>query len=190
MLGFKGFRKDLTCNLGKGRFQYEPGKWYEEPEANCQHNGFHLCENPLDVFRFYPPGENRYFLVEAAGDINERDDKISCTRIMLKQELSWKLMLYYAAKFIIEHPYRKLSSQVDIDSAECGKYAVVVGNRPKVRIEDEDGVACLIQTKKSGEVHGIAIIETGEKYEAGAWYSFDGKEVKRCRSGNSRNSMT
>ena len=34
MLGYKGFRKDLTCTMGRGTFQYEPGRWYDESLAH------------------------------------------------------------------------------------------------------------------------------------------------------------
>ena len=43
---YKMFNKDLTCTKGRGRFQYTPGEWIEEPEANCVKNGFHCAKNP------------------------------------------------------------------------------------------------------------------------------------------------
>ena len=104
MIGYKGFRQDLSCDLGNGRFQYKPGVWYEEKEANCKKNGFHFCENPLDVLHFYRPPRSRYFLVEADGDINEQDDKVSCTRIRLAKELDLKRFLAHAAAFMQRHP--------------------------------------------------------------------------------------
>lgn len=50
---YKGFNEDLTCR----GFQYEEGKTYEENEANLCHKGFHACEDPLDCFSYYAPGE-------------------------------------------------------------------------------------------------------------------------------------
>ena len=36
MYAYKGFHKNLTCTMGKGTYQYEINKWYEEKEANCK----------------------------------------------------------------------------------------------------------------------------------------------------------
>lgn len=60
MLAFKGFNSDMTCTMGHGRFQYEVGKKYEEKEANCTKNGFHCCENPLDVLHWYNEPGSRF----------------------------------------------------------------------------------------------------------------------------------
>ena len=37
MIAYKGFNKDLTCTMGKGRFQYEVGKSYKEDSAKCKY---------------------------------------------------------------------------------------------------------------------------------------------------------
>jgi hypothetical protein len=56
--GFKGFDKDLKCR----GFQYEIGKEYETDKKpiRCTSNGFHFCENPLDIFSYYPPSSCRF----------------------------------------------------------------------------------------------------------------------------------
>lgn len=55
MKACKGFDKDMKCR----GFQYESGKEYEWVEAKLCHSGSHACENPLDTFRYYRPGESR-----------------------------------------------------------------------------------------------------------------------------------
>ena len=56
MLAYKGFNKNLTCTMGKGTFQYEPGIWYSEENARCASTGFHATDNPLDVLSYYNEG--------------------------------------------------------------------------------------------------------------------------------------
>ena len=53
MIAYKGFNGDLTCTLGKGRFQYEVGRTYKENEAKCARNGFHCVEEPVEVLSRY-----------------------------------------------------------------------------------------------------------------------------------------
>ena len=55
MKAYKGFDKELKCR----DFQYEVGKEYEETKADLCSCGFHACENPLDVFNYYPPATSR-----------------------------------------------------------------------------------------------------------------------------------
>ena len=77
-IAYKAFNADLTCTMGKGVFQYEPGKWYEEPEANCVKNGFHCAANPLDTLDYYYNWDsNQYWLVEVEGDMDEDADPAS-----------------------------------------------------------------------------------------------------------------
>ena len=60
MKAYKGFNKDMTCR----GFQYEIGKEYETDAADLCRIGFHACENPLDCFSHYAPGNSRYCEVE------------------------------------------------------------------------------------------------------------------------------
>ena len=81
---YKGFDKNLRCR----DFQYEVGKEYETERAALCEAGFHACENPLDVLRFYPlRGGNRYCEVEQDGEIKHGDDKTSATKIKIGAEI-------------------------------------------------------------------------------------------------------
>ena len=68
---YKGFNEDLTCR----GFQYEEGKTYETDEAKLCSKGFHACENPLDCFGYYAPGESVYHEVEIE---DNGDFKVAC----------------------------------------------------------------------------------------------------------------
>ena len=85
---YKGFDKDLKCR----GFQYEVGKEYEEPKADCCNAGFHAVEMPLHVFNHYAPGEgSRYCVVEQSGDISKNnevgDSKMASSKIKIGAEI-------------------------------------------------------------------------------------------------------
>lgn len=73
---YKGFNKDMKCR----GFQYEVGKSYETKDepVRCTENGFHSCENPIDVFGYYPPGDSVFAECESSGNIDtdNSDSKI------------------------------------------------------------------------------------------------------------------
>lgn len=86
MKAYKGFNRDLTC-CG---FQFEVGKTYHEEEAELCKSGFHACENPLDCFGYYAPGDSVYHEVELEEVSDERrnDTKLCGKTITIGAELS------------------------------------------------------------------------------------------------------
>ncbi|MFT9496306.1 DUF7666 domain-containing protein, partial [Anaerosolibacter sp.] len=87
MKGYKGFDKDLKCR----GFQYEVGQTFETDSkpVRCTSNGFHFCENPMDVFNYYAPADSRFCLVEGSGDISIDDDdsKVAVSKIHIHAEI-------------------------------------------------------------------------------------------------------
>ena len=97
---YKGFDKNLKCR----GFQYEIGKEYEEDSAELCSSGFHACENPLDVFGYYPPADSRYCEVELE-DVSEEvsDDSNRCgKRIKIGAEIGIKGIVDAFVKFTLE----------------------------------------------------------------------------------------
>ena len=83
---FKGFDKELKCR----GFQYEVGKEYEEKKASACSCGFHACEMPIEVFKYYEPGaQSRYCEVEQDGDLSKHSDdtKVASTKIKIGAEI-------------------------------------------------------------------------------------------------------
>ena len=100
MKAYKGFNRELRC---KG-FQYEVGKEYEESEAELCKCGFHACENPLDVFRYYPPASSRYCEVKM-DEVDPRieDDSKRCSKkIRIGVEIGFKGIIDAGIKFIMD----------------------------------------------------------------------------------------
>ena len=100
MKAYKGFGKDLKCR----GFQYEVGKGYEEPHAKLCCSGFHACENPMDVFGYYPPADGRYCEVDL-GDVSEEtadDSRRSGKKIHIALEIGLKGIIEAGVKFILD----------------------------------------------------------------------------------------
>ena len=83
---FKGFDKNMQCR----GYQFEEGKEYEEEKASLCESGFHACENPLDTFSYYKPGDGSiYRSVELdATEETESDSKRCGKRIRIGAKLS------------------------------------------------------------------------------------------------------
>lgn len=85
MKSYKGFDKDLKCR----GFQYEIGGEYKEPKADLCKCGFHACEMPLDVFKYYNPSGNRFCEVEQGGALirDPYGSKAASTEIKIGAEI-------------------------------------------------------------------------------------------------------
>ena len=106
---YKAFNKDLTCR----GFQYEVGKEYETDNAKLCEEGFHACENPIDVFNYYPPADSRFCLVELSGKIDKEsgDSKIAATKIKICEEISLAELINAAVEFNKAHSAKETTTQ-------------------------------------------------------------------------------
>ena len=101
MKGYKGFNKDLKCR----DFQYEVGKDYTtEGKIEACKNGFHFCENPMDVLGYYSPSDSRYCIVESSGqeDRDGDDSKVATSKIHISAEIGLKGLIEAGVKFILD----------------------------------------------------------------------------------------
>ena len=100
-MNYKGMDKDMRCR----DFQYEVGKEYETDKAKACECGFHACEYPLDVFRYYPPSTSRFFEVEQSGEISKHPDdtKVASTKIKIGAELNIAGLVKAAVEYTKEH---------------------------------------------------------------------------------------
>ena len=96
---YKGFDKDLRCE----DFQYEIGKEYETERAEICEEGFHACEFPLDVLRYYNPADSRFCEVELDANEQTRDDsKRVGKKIKIGAEIGLSGLVKAGVKFILE----------------------------------------------------------------------------------------
>ena len=85
---YKGTDRDMKCR----GMQYELGKTVTDDGAvRCGNKGFHSCEAPFDVLKYYPMSDgNRFFEAEAGGIIDRSgadDSKLASSELTLKAEI-------------------------------------------------------------------------------------------------------
>ena len=121
MKAYKGFNKDMTCR----GFQYEIGKEYETDAADLCRIGFHACENPLDCFSHYAPGNSRYCEVEIEdnGQRSSEDSKVVGKKIKIGAELSTEQICKLHFEYVRSRcDPAKTNAAGDRKSASAGRY--------------------------------------------------------------------
>lgn len=172
MRAFKGMSPDMTARLGMGRFQFKVGETYEEKSSKTVRSGFHCCENPFECLSYYRLGIDRFFEVEAAGDIDEDDDeRIACTKITIVKELTIGEFALEGMKYMINHPEHKWQqNRVGVVVTEVGAEATLIaisrGSDPMAKVA-KGGIIGLIR-------------ETGEGIQAAVMMKAGGRN-KPCK---------
>ena len=114
IIAYKAMDKNMMCR-GK---QYEVGKTYTEPEADCCHAGMHACENPLDVLHYYPLKDSpRFFEVECGGNVDksEEDSKLACTELTVKGEVNFAWLV----KATVNAVFNRAKGKEPFSSGNC-----------------------------------------------------------------------
>lgn len=135
---FKGTDKDLKCR----DFQYEIGKEYKENGAYICQCGFHACENPLDVLKYYPPGiGSRYFEVDL--DVNNQthyDSKRVGRRIKIEKEIGIHELAKAHFEYVNKNIKKTIGSNREI-KAIIGDYGSAIVGKCGNAIAGESGSA-------------------------------------------------
>ena len=186
-MNYKGFDKDLKCR----GFQYEVGKEYEESDVKVCEKGFHACENPLDVFSYYPPADSRYCEVEQSGELSKDggDSKVASSKIKIGAEIGLSGLIRAGVKFILEKVdfknakesntgyqsaatntgnYSAATNTGDQSAAtNTGNYSAATntGDRSAATVEGKNSVAIAtgLQSKAKASLgSAIVVVERGE----------------------------
>ena len=138
MKTYKGFNKDMTCR----DFQYEEGKEYEATgDIKCCENGFHACEDPLDCFNYYAPGESVYHEVEQSGEIsrnNDGDSKVASSKIKIGARLDIAKIVNLHFDFVKS---RTTFENTDPKQASAGAYGAASAGEEGAASAGEEGAA-------------------------------------------------
>ena len=126
---YKGFKKDMTCNPNGVPFQYEEGKEYETHRVEACSCGFHACERPLDVFKYYAPGTSIYHEVDQSGEIDRDSDDSKLASSHIK--IGARLDIAGLVKAQIEYTKARTTTEfTDPEKATAGnRGAATAGNR-------------------------------------------------------------
>ncbi|HDT7172346.1 DUF7666 domain-containing protein [Pseudomonas aeruginosa] len=124
---YKGFKQDLTCR----GYQFEIGGTYKhEGEVEACASGFHSCEYPLDVFGYYAPGESRFAIVKASGQLSRHDDdsKIASATLVVEAEISMPTMISRAIDWIMSKVDKSVEQTVVGGTASNTGYQSAASN--------------------------------------------------------------
>ena len=128
IIGYKGFDKDWKCR----NFQYEVGKEYEyDGDIKLCDKGYHFCENPHNVLKYYSAGGGHKFAVVEASEVSderEKDSKRVAKRLKIKAEISvFEICKIAVSAFFENFGFKKKIESADTNNA--GNYgAANAGN--------------------------------------------------------------
>ena len=196
--GYKGFDKELKCR----GFLYEVDKEYEQGgEIKCCNNGFHFCENPFDVFSYYPPNDSRYCEVHGSGkyDKDNDDSKVSVSKIKIGFEIGLKGLIDAGIKFILDKVNWEESKATNTGNQSA---ATNTGDRSAASVEGFESIAivtgydckakgslgCWIVLTERGEWDGntypIKCVKSfkvdGKKVKSNTWYKLINGKLTKC----------
>jgi len=157
IVAYKAFDQNLACR----GFQYEVGKTFEmSGEPSICKRGFHACENPFDVFNYYPLGSRvaRVTLtgtVDRHGDENQ-DSKICGVRLTVDAELRMPEIVKAAVAWIVK------AAKKNVATGDSG-HAAATGYRGHAAATGDSGHAAA--TGDSG--HAAATGDSGHAAATG-----------------------
>ena len=147
MIAYKGFAPDIRSVMGndiKEKCSFSEGVTMEETESKTRKSGYHCCENPFECLAYYAfDGKNRFFKVDAGGDIDEDEqERIACTKITLLEELTPMRFALEGMKYMVMHMDREKWQQnhgtvivkpEEAEAREAGNIAIARGKNPRVK---------------------------------------------------------
>ena len=195
MKAYKGFNRDMTCR----GFQFEEGKEYHEDNAVLCESGFHACENPLDTFSYYAPGNSVFHEVdldEVSDERNREDTKICAKTIRIGARLDvaglCKAHFEYVSAWCEPANGRVAGDKESAaagnwGSAAAGEQGSAAAGNWGSAAAGEQGLACCRGGKVKGGMGAVivaselddygknvrvaAAIVDGEKIKADTWYT-------------------
>ena len=182
MKAYKGFNEELKCR----DFQYEVGKEYEESKAELCGCGFHACQNPLDVFNYYPPATSRYCEVEM-DEVNpeiSNDSKRCSKKIRIGVEIGTKGIVEAGVKFIMDKVDWANAKESNTGDRSA---ATNTGYQSAATVEGKESIAIAtgIEGRAKGSLGCYIVLAEWYRDECESWHikhvqsaKVDGEKIK------------
>ncbi|OWI96179.1 DUF7666 domain-containing protein [Pseudomonas aeruginosa] len=164
---YKGFKQDLTCR----GYQFEIGGTYKhEGEVEACASGFHSCEYPLDVFGYYAPGESRFAIVKASGQLSRHDDdsKIASATLVVEAEISMPTMISRALDWIMSKVDKSVEQTVVGETASNTGYQSAASNTGNYSAASNTGYQSAAEVSGKESVAASLGIEGRARASAGS----------------------
>lgn len=186
MKAYKGFDKNLQCR----GLQYEIGGTQEVDKVKLCNQGLHACEAPLDVFRYYAPGEgSRYCEVEMDGVSDERgdDSKRVAKKLTVGAEIGIPGLVKAHVEYVKAHTTMEHTDQKAATAGACG--AATAGYRGAATAKGSVSVGkngCGLvrgnDVKIKGGLGAVLVIceENEDNWDIKEWKAFvvDGTDIR------------
>jgi hypothetical protein len=172
VVSYKGFGLDWKCR----DFQYAPGESYEhkggvvacptDEQAKNGMAGFHACEYPLHVLRYYKPGTSKFAVVEQSGTLSRHDEdsKIASSRISIKAEISLTDLIKASVKYTMD----RCTPAKGAESDEPNKVVKAEGKNKSCTASGNSGAATASGDSGAATASGYSGAATASGYYGAA----------------------
>ena len=178
---YKGTDKDMKCR----GMQYDLGETKKDDGAvRCGNKGFHSCEAPFDVLKYYPMRDgNRFFEAEACGTIDRSgadDSKLASSELTLKAEIGLPGLI----KAQVAYTRKKSESGTaggDSSNLAGGESSTMVGRNGCKAKGGKNSVIVLTEWKWNDDNECVPIcvraeVVDGERIKADVFYTLKNGE--------------
>ena len=137
MMYYKGFDKNMQCR----GFQYEEGKTYHEEKAELCKRGFHACEEPIEVLKYYAPGHGSIYReveLDEISEVRDNDSKVCAKTIKIGAKIGIPELVLAQIEHVEAHTTTK---HIDPHMATAGESGVATAGNYGASIAGNGGVA-------------------------------------------------
>jgi len=136
---YKGFDVDMKCR----GFQYAEGESYtHDGNVEACSGGFHACEYPLDVLRYYSPNTSVFHVVQQSGKLSRHgeDSKVASSQIKIGVKLTLAGLIEAAVEYTFSRAKPIDPNSPAYSTAENG-LATASGSRGAATASGDSGAA-------------------------------------------------